>query len=53
MENADQEKTLVDAMRKGRKMVVKGTSSRGTSTVYTYSLSGITAALNTISTVCR
>jgi len=52
VENAAQEKALVDAMRKGRQMQISGQSSRGTTTKYSYSLSGITAALNTIGSSC-
>ena len=52
MENTNEEATLVTAMKAGSKMVVKGTSRRGTNTTDTYSLSGITAALNKIATVC-
>ncbi|UTO29446.1 invasion associated locus B family protein [Bartonella harrusi] len=40
------EKQLVSAMRSGMKMTVKAISKRGTNTTYTYSLKGITAALN-------
>ncbi|WP_354188679.1 invasion associated locus B family protein [Bartonella silvatica] len=40
------EKQLVSAMRAGIKMTVKAISKRGTHTTYTYSLKGITAALN-------
>lgn len=39
------EPQLIDAMRAGRSMKVSAESSRGTPTVYTYSLSGVTAAL--------
>lgn len=52
MENTNQEATLVAAMKAGSKMVVKGTSRRGTNTTDTYSLSGISAALNKIASVC-
>ncbi len=48
LENAAQEPALVSAMKAGRTMTVKATSGRGTNTSYTYSLSGITAALNKI-----
>lgn len=44
LENAAEEARLVDAMRRGSSMVIRGTSSRGTLTVDTYSLSGVTAA---------
>ena len=40
-----QEPALVNAMRAGSTMKVSGQSSRGTKTSYTYSLSGVTAAL--------
>lgn len=40
---------LIAAMRKGRKMKVNGVSKKGTRTTYTYSLSGVTAALKAIS----
>jgi len=46
------ETSLVKEMRAGSTMVVKGTSSRGTATTDTYSLSGITAALNAIDKEC-
>jgi len=42
------EPELVAAMRKGRSMRVSGESSRGTRTNYTYSLSGVTAALSEV-----
>lgn len=40
------------AMIAGRKMVVKGTSGRGTLTTDSYSLSGVTAAYRAISKAC-
>ena len=43
---------LVAAMIKGRGMVVKGTSTRGTDTLDTYSLSGFTRAYQTINKAC-
>lgn len=43
---------LVEAMKKGSSLTVKATSTRGTSTEYTYSLSGISAALKTV-TECK
>ncbi len=46
------DKALVDAMRAGATMVVKGTSSRGTLTTDTYSLNGFTAAYRAISKAC-
>ncbi|MFD1746072.1 invasion associated locus B family protein [Rhizobium helianthi] len=46
------EPALVAAMRGGSEMLVKATSARGTNTSYTYSLKGVTAALNAVSK-CR
>lgn len=48
VENAAEEPALVAAMKAGRSMTVKATSARGTNTSYTYSLSGISAALQKI-----
>jgi hypothetical protein len=47
------ESALVQAMKAGATMVVRGTSSRGTLTTDTYSLSGVTAALNKIDQECN
>ena len=44
---------MVKAMRAGNKMVMEGTSSRGTNTRDTYSLSGFTAAHNAINKACK
>ncbi len=44
---------VVTAMKAGRSLQVKGTSWRGTSTTDTYSLSGVTAAMNKIDETCR
>jgi len=49
VENAAQEPQLVSAMKAGTSMTVKATSRRGTATSYSYSLKGVTAALNQIS----
>jgi len=48
VENIAEEPALVAAMRAGTTMSVKATSQRGTNTTYTYSLSGVTAALQEI-----
>jgi len=53
IENEGDEDRLVNAMRAGSNMKVVGESTRGTSTTYTYSLSGVTAALNESSTICK
>ncbi len=44
---------LVKAMIRGAKMVIKGTSSRGTKTTDTYSLRGFTAAYKAINKACK
>jgi len=44
---------VVAAMKAGRKMKVTGTSERGTVTVDTYSLSGVTAAMDKIDAACK
>lgn len=48
LEDVSQEPSLVAAMRSGRTMKVAGQSTRGTQTSYTYSLSGVTAALQEV-----
>ncbi|GLQ39538.1 hypothetical protein GCM10007908_31580 [Rhizobium albus] len=48
VENAAEEPALVTAMRGGSSMTVQAVSGRGTNTSYSYSLSGVTAALNEI-----
>ncbi|TPW27772.1 invasion associated locus B family protein [Pararhizobium mangrovi] len=48
VENAAREPALVKAMRGGSNMTVDAVSSRGTKTQYTYSLSGVSAALDRI-----
>jgi hypothetical protein len=49
-ENDDQ--TLVKSMKAGSGLVVKGTSSRGTLTIDTYSLLGFSKAYDAISKAC-
>lgn len=48
MENAAEEPQLIAAMRAGADMKVQAKSGRGNDTSYTFSLRGITAALNSI-----
>ncbi len=50
--DAQTDKKLVQAMRKGHTMVVTGTSTRGTLTTDTYSLSGFTKASRAIAKAC-
>lgn len=52
MRDPAEERKLVDAMRKGSTLTIKGESSRGTSTEDKYSLFGLTAALNHVEQVC-
>ncbi|AYG63777.1 invasion associated locus B family protein [Rhizobium jaguaris] len=52
VEDQSQEPTMVDAMKSGNELSVQATSRRGTATSYSYSLSGITAALKQIK-VCE
>jgi len=51
--DATQELKLLEAMRKGSTMTVQGTSERGTTTTDTYSLAGISQALQAITTSCK
>lgn len=51
--NAAEEGQFVDAARKGREIKVHGVSARGTKTVDTYSLAGISAALDRIGQECK
>lgn len=47
------DKKLVDAMKRGERMIVEGTSFRGTKTKDTYSLAGFTNAYRAISAKCK
>ena len=49
----DEEPELLAAMRAGKSMVVKATSSRGNPTTYSYSLSGVTAASDKVKSECE
>lgn len=49
----DVDKDLVDTMKKGDRMIVSGTSSKGTLTKDTYSLRGFSAAYKAISAKCK
>lgn len=48
----DQEAALIEAMKKGSRMSVTSVSLRGTEVTDSYSLSGITAALNAVAKEC-
>jgi len=53
VESPAQERQLVQAMRRGSRMTVKGRSKEGTETVDVYSLSGVTASLREVEQNCR
>ena len=53
MRDPGEERKLLDAMRKGSALTVKGTSSRGTNTVDQYSLKGLVPALKQLETACK
>ncbi len=52
IEDTSDQPKMVDAMRAGTTMKIFGKSARGTTTVDTYSLSGVTAALKKASEAC-
>jgi hypothetical protein len=52
VKEASDEPRLVDAMRRGSEMVVTGVSKRGTTTIDTYSLNGLSSALDKIHAAC-
>lgn len=47
------DKNIVEAMKRGSRMIVNGTSSKGTKTKDTYSLSGFSSAYKAISNKCK
>ena len=47
------EDSIIEHMKKGTKMIVKGTSTRGTNTKDTYSLYGFTAAYKSVFKACK
>jgi len=53
VKNAAEEGRFVDAMRGGSKLLVKSTSLRGNVTTDTYSLSGLSKALEKLGTDCK
>ena len=53
IKNMAEEARMVDAMRKGADLVVKGTSGRGTQSTDQYSLKGLAQALDRIEQECR
>ena len=53
IKNVTEEARMVDAMRKGADLTVKGTSGRGTQSTDQYSLKGLPQALDKIEQECR
>jgi len=53
IKNAAEEARMVDTMRKGGELVVKGTSARGTETTDRYSLKGLGQALDRTAQECK
>jgi len=53
IKNAAEEAQLVDAMRQGDTAVVKGVSAKGTQSTDTYSLKGLTQALQRVAQECK
>ena len=53
VKNVAEETELVDTMRKGSDVTVKGTSARGTATTDVFSLKGLTQALDRAGAECK
>ena len=53
IKNAAEEERLVDAMRKAADVTVKGVSAKGTETTDTFSLKGLSQALDRLARDCR
>jgi hypothetical protein len=53
IKNAAEESRMVEAMRKGADLVVRGVSSRGTQTTDRYSLKGLSQALDRVGQECK
>lgn len=53
IKNATEEAQLIDALRQGQTAVVKGSSSKGTQSTDTYSLKGLTQALERTAQDCK
>ena len=53
IKNAAEEERMVDAMRRAPDAVVKGTSAKGTETTDTFSLKGLSQALDRIAQECK
>ena len=53
LENPADEKKLIESMKKGAGMTIAGVSARGTETKDSYSLAGLSAALQKIDASCK
>jgi hypothetical protein len=53
VKNAAEEAKMVDAMRKGGDVTIKGTSARGTGTLDVFSAKGLAQALDKVGEECR
>ena len=53
IKNAAEEARLVDAMRKGSDVTIKGVSARGTATTDVFSLKGLAQALDKVGQECQ
>ena len=53
VKNSNEETQMIDALRKGTSLVVTSESSRGTKTTDTYSLKGVSEALDKVAAECK
>jgi invasion protein IalB len=53
IKNVAEEQRLIDAMRKGADLTIKGTSSRGTNSTDVYSLKGLSQAMDRVAQECK
>jgi invasion protein IalB len=53
IKNVAEEARLIDAMRKGADLTIKGVSTRGTSSTDTYSLKGLAQAMDRVAQECK
>jgi invasion protein IalB len=53
IKNAAEEERMVEALRKGSDVVVKGVSAKGTETMDTFSLKGLAQALDRLAQDCK
>lgn len=51
--NSEVDKKIVEAMKRGSRMIIDGTSSKGTLTKDTYSLNGFSSAYKAITNKCK